>query len=133
MLTVVPDLLAIWRVQSALVADIASAHGKTANLTRESLIYCLFKHGGAALLRDVLVRAGERLLLRPASLRLTQELLSRIGVHVTQQVLGRSVARWIPLVGAAGVGAYAYFDTKRVGDTAIDLFSNDLELAPAAA
>ncbi|HVG93506.1 MAG TPA: hypothetical protein VND21_03600 [Planctomycetota bacterium] len=131
MLTVLPDLMAIWRVQSSLVADIASAYGKSGALTQESMVYCLFKHGGAALLRDLVVRVGERAVIRRASLRLMQELLGKIGVRVTARVVGRAASRWIPIAGAVGIGAYAYYDTKKVGDNAIELFSAArIEVAP---
>jgi hypothetical protein len=128
LLTILPDLAAIWRVQSALVADIASVYGKTAFLTRETMAYCLFKHGGAALFRDVVARAGERFVMRPATLRFTQALLAKIGVRVTERAIGSAALRWIPLVGAAGVGAYAYLDTKKVGDNAIELFAADINV-----
>ena len=34
----------------------------------------------------------------------------------------------MPIVGAVGIGAYAYYDTASVGKTAIDLFSSDIEI-----
>ena len=34
-LTLVPDLIAIWRIQAQLVADIAGARGRSGSLTRE--------------------------------------------------------------------------------------------------
>jgi hypothetical protein len=35
---------------------------------------------------------------------------------------GRGIARWLPVVGAIGVGAYARYDTRQVARTAIALF-----------
>lgn len=129
LLTILPDLIAIWKIQQQMVADIAAVYGQRAQLRREVMIYCLFKHGSAALVRDLVVRVGERVLVREASLRVVQQILSRVGVRVTQQVLGRGLARWIPLLGAVGTGAYAYFDTKHVAKTAIELFSGRIETA----
>lgn len=34
LLTVLPDLIAMWRIQSQLVSDIASVYGMTANLSK---------------------------------------------------------------------------------------------------
>lgn len=128
--TVLPDLLAIWRLQQGMVADIAAIYGKSAELRREAMIYCLFRHGGAALVRDLVSRAGERFIVQPATLVLVQQVLQRIGVHVSQKVLGRTLTRWVPLIGAVGVGAYAWYDTDRVAATAIELFENmDAEMA----
>lgn len=130
--TLLPDLVGIWHLQSRLVSDIAAAHGKTAALTKESMVYCLFKHGSAALLRDLVARAGERYLVRRASVSVMQGILAKVGVRITQQGIGKAVARYVPMLGALGVGAYAYYDTSRVGATAIELFSQDVQPAPGA-
>ena len=42
-----------------------------------------------------------------------------------------SMSRWLPVVGAMGVGAYAYYDTRQVAKTAVALFEREIELAPA--
>ena len=39
-------------------------------------------------------------------------------MSVAQRVAGTSVSRWVPLAGAAAVGAYAYWDTLQVARTA---------------
>ncbi len=60
MLTVLPDLFVIWKIQRQLVADIFALHGRTVELTRTHMLYCLFRHMASQVLRDVVVRAGER-------------------------------------------------------------------------
>ena len=55
LVTVLPDLVTIWKVQQ-LVADIAAVHGKPAALRQELMVYCLFKHGAAHLARELVVR-----------------------------------------------------------------------------
>jgi len=128
MATILPDLLAIWRLQQSMVADIAATFGKSAYLKKETMVYCLFKHGGAALMKDIVIRVGERYLIRRTALRAMQQILQKVGIRVTQRVIGKSISRWIPIVGALGVGAYAYYDTTQVAATAIELFSKDLKL-----
>ena len=90
------------------------------------MLYCLFKHVSVQLFRDVVVRVGERYLIQRASLSFIQSAARTLGVKVTQNIIGKSVSRFVPLVGAVGVGAYAYFDTNQVAKTAIDLFSKDI-------
>jgi uncharacterized protein (DUF697 family) len=127
MLTLIPDLVAVWKIQAQMVADIAALYGREAALTREQMIYCLFRHLAAQALRDVVVRAGERVLVRSASIGALQTTANRIGVHVAQKLAGKSISRWIPIAGALGVGVYAYFDTHQVAATAIELFEQDVE------
>jgi len=111
-----------------MVAGIAATYGQSAFLRKETMIYCLFKHGGAALMRDLVVRVGERYLIRRTAVRAIQQILQKIGVRVTQRVIGKSISRWIPIIGALGVGAYAYCDTTKVAATAIELFSKEIDL-----
>lgn len=126
MLTLLPDLVGVWKVQAQMVSDIAATYGKTATLTQEQMVFCLFKHSAAQLLRDVIVREGGRYLVLPVSLRMMRRLATKIGIKVGQRSVGKAIARYAPLVGALGVGAYAYYDTQKVADTAMELFSSEV-------
>ncbi|HEY7164936.1 MAG TPA: hypothetical protein VIB79_10270 [Candidatus Binatia bacterium] len=126
-LTLVPDLTAIWRLQAQLVADVGAVFGKQAKLTEESMMYCLFKHAAAQMMRDMVTRMGERVVVQRMSARMTQELLEGIGIKVAQRVARGGALRLLPLLGALGVAVYAYYDTETVGKTAIEFFSKDIE------
>ena len=125
-LTVLPELVGVWKLQSQMVADIAGVYGKSASMNREQMVYCMFKHVSAQLFRDVVVRVGERFLIQRASSAFMRSVVQKLGAKVTQNVLGKSVSRFVPLLGAVGVGAYAYFDTTQVARTAMELFSSDI-------
>jgi hypothetical protein len=112
------------------VADIAAAHGKSSFLTAGSMLYCLFKHGAAQAVRDLAVRVGERFLIRRVSLRMIQAVLKKVWVRITQRLASKAIARWLPIVGAIGIGAYAYYDTAQVGKTAVGLFGQKLDIEP---
>lgn len=125
-LTILPELVGVWKVQAQMVSDIAAVYGKSAYLGREQMIYCLFKHVSAQLFRDVVIRVGERFVIQGATLAFIQSTARALGVKVTQRVIGKNVFRFLPIVGAVGVGAYAYFDTTQVAKTAMELFSSDM-------
>jgi len=124
-LTILPELVVVWKIQAQMVADIAGIYGKEAYLTREHMLYCLFRHTAAQAARDLIVRVGERYLVQRVSLRTLQTVAERVGIRVTQQAIGKGISRWLPVVGALGVGAYAYFDTGQVARTAIGLFKHE--------
>jgi hypothetical protein len=126
LMTVLPDLYAVWRLQARLVSDIAAVYGQTAFLSRESMAWCLFRHAAAQAVRDVVTRVGERIVVNGTSLRALEIILTKVGVTTTQRLLERGAARFIPIVGALGVAAYAYYDTGQVGHTAIDLFGKEI-------
>jgi len=131
-LTMLPELFGVWRLQAQLVSDIAGVYGKTATLNREQMLYCLFRHVSAQVFRDVVVRAGERVLIRSASLGALQALAQRLGIKLAHGTLGRGASRLVPLAGAIGVGAYAYYDTLQVAKTASELFARDIVIEAAA-
>lgn len=127
-LTLVPELVGVWRLQAQMVSDIAAVYGKSAYLGRDQMIYCLFKHVSVQLFRDLVVRVGERVVMRVASLGLIKTLAKTLGVKITQNMIGKGITRFVPLVGAVSVGAYAYFDTLQVAKTAMELFSSEITL-----
>lgn len=124
-LTVLPELVMVWRLQAQMVADIAAVFGQRASLSREQMVYCLFRHTAAQAMRDLLARVGGRYLVQQVPLRTLQRVARAVGVSLSRRALGRGLARWLPVAGAVGVGAYAWFDTRQVARTAIALFGND--------
>ena len=128
--TLLPDLYLIWQTQRQMVSDIFGVYGRSAELTPTHMLYCLFRHAASQVLRDVAVRSTERLVIRQLSGNAFRSALGTIGVSVSKRVAGNATSRWIPLAGAAAVGAYAYWDTMQVAGTATRLLG---ETAPAEA
>jgi hypothetical protein len=127
-LTVFPELIAIWKIQAQMVADIAAAYGKHPELGREQMLWCLFRHTAAQAFRDLVVRVGDRLFFRRATYSVIERIAKTVGVKVTQRAIGGGISRWLPAVGAVGVGSYAYYDTAQVGRTAIAMFNATMEI-----
>jgi hypothetical protein len=123
MLTVLPDLYVIWKTQRQMVADIFGLYGRSAELTRVHMLYCLFRHAASHVLRDVAVRTGQRVIVQQLTSGALQGILRKVGVTVTRRVVGTAASRWVPLAGAAAVGAYAYWDTLQVARTAHKLLA----------
>jgi hypothetical protein len=128
MLTIIPDLIQVWHIQRQMVSDIAACFGKTAQLNQQTMVYCLFRHGAAMLARDIIVRVGERMILKRGSLRVIQKILQRVTIKTTQKAIGKSISRWVPVVGPVVVGGYSLLDTRSVGKTAIETFSRVIEI-----
>lgn len=123
-LTVLPELVAIWKIQAQMVADIAAACGQHAKLTREQMMYCLFRHAASQAVRDLAVRVGQRWVVDVATTHALRHIAERIGIKLSERALGSSLARMVPVAGALGVGAYAWYDTRQVARTAIKLFAD---------
>lgn len=124
--TIAPELYATWRMQRQMVSDIASACGRRDSLGREQMLYCLFGHTAAGAFRDIVIRVGERYLVRRAPLSTLYAIANKIVLRIAQRSASRVVTRWIPALGAAAVAGYVYLDTAKVADTAIALFENEV-------
>lgn len=122
--TIAPEMLAVWHIQRQLVADIAAIYGRSAELGPAQMMWCLFRHTAAQALRDLSVRVGERVIVRPAAQVLLQRVAGAVGMQLGKKAASRVLSRWLPLVGAAGVGAYAWWDTRQVGRAAQQLFEH---------
>lgn len=133
LLTVLPDLVAIWRLQAQMVADIAGLYGKDMQLTRTHMLYCLFRHASSQVARDVAVRAGQRVIMRQVSGGALRSVLTGAGLSVTQRIVGTSASRWVPIMGAAAVAGYAYYDTLQVAKTALSILEVPVVEAAAQA
>lgn len=121
-LTVLPEMISVWKIQAQMVADIAALHGQQSRLGKEQMLYCLFKHVSAQLFRDFAVRAGERVVVRSSTMKALEALALQISGKLLGTALSKGASRWFPLVGAVGVGAYAYYDTLQVAKNAHHLF-----------
>jgi len=125
-LTLLPELIAIWKIQGQMVSDIAAAYGRHATLGREQMMWCLFRHTAAQAFRDLVVRVGDRLVFRQMSWNVAERVAKQVGIKLTQRTLGKGVSRWLPVIGALGVSAYAYYDTGQVAGTAIEMFESEM-------
>jgi hypothetical protein len=116
-----------------MISDIAAAYGKHSDLGREQMLWCLFRHTAAQAFRDLVVRVGDRLLFRRVTYSVAERIAKTVGIKVTQRAVGQGISRWLPVVGAMGVGAYAYYDTGQVARTAIAMFNASIETDDAGA
>jgi hypothetical protein len=128
-LTILPELISIWKIQAQLVSDIAAAYGKHAELGREQMLWCLFRHTSAQAFRDLVVRLGDRLIFRRVSYSVIERVAKQVGIKVTQRALGEGLSRWMPVIGAIGVGGYAYYDTRQVAATTIAMLKSEIGMA----
>lgn len=124
-ITLFPDLTGIWKLQRNMVSDIAAIYGKKSMLGREQMLYCLFRHSVSQVVRDIMVRTVTRITIEETIAAISEQILRRIGVHLARKTSSRFITRTIPVIGTLGAGAYAYYDTKQVGKTAMGLFTSE--------
>ena len=126
LLTLVPEMAVVWRIQSQMVADIAGAHGKAQFLSPDLMLHCLFQHSAGRAIGGLAVRLGERVLVRNASFRSLQPMARAVAGRVARRTFARSAARFVPGLGSAAIAVYAWRDTAQVARTAEEVFSRDI-------
>jgi hypothetical protein len=92
------------------------------------MLYCLFSHTSAKAFQDIVVRVGERYLIRRAPLSVLVAIANKIALRIAQRSAGRMITRWVPAVGALGVAGFVYVDTGKVADNSIDFFERDVKI-----
>jgi hypothetical protein len=123
-----PEVAAIWRLQAQMVTDIGKVFGKNGKLTQDSALSCLFRHAGAQFLRELVNHIGETVPARRDASEGRERSAENIGTQVIEHVERRRNFGLLALLGAIAVAAYAYYDTDRVGQTAIEFFRQEIEL-----
>ena len=124
MLTVLPDLVAIWHIQTAMVADIAACYGQSDKLDSPAMTFCLFKHMDENLIVDWFLPYERQLNLRPETNQMLGKLIHTVAARVSQRLLGRAIGGWVPFVSALGLGALTAYDTDKVAETARHYFAD---------
>jgi hypothetical protein len=127
--TILPELFLIYRIQGQLIKDIASLYGKEAFVTKELLIYCMFKQTSLHLVERIIEDIGTKIIIRPSTLKFLESLLQKIGIQVSKKIFKGSVLKFLPVFGAILTGGLTYLDTKYISSTAVGMFSKDMQIA----
>jgi uncharacterized tellurite resistance protein B-like protein len=127
MIAAVPEITVVVRNQIAMIHDIGRAYGKGSVLTRE-LLAGIFLTGLGGSAGALLTIHGGKVLVRRASLRFFQQVVVLMAGRVTQKVLRSAIAKYLPLFGAAAMGGWSYYMTRRIGALAEGIFEKDIEL-----
>lgn len=126
--TIVPELIALTKLQVNLIYRIAKYYGKEEKLTPTLMIHVFATGFGIALGRTVLRKVGTRVIIKALSTQAIRKVAQQIGVKIGARVVQRLGARWLPFVTAPIFGAFSKSQTTRIGNAAIEIFSQDIEL-----
>lgn len=132
MVAVVPELIAVMRFQIGLIYDIGAAYGKKDAMTKE-LALGIFVSALGSSAGSVLVIKGGTVLVKRASLRVMQSMITMLGGKIAQSAIKSAVAKWLPGVGAAAMAAWSAYMTKQIGEKAKEIMQHQIEQDGSAA
>lgn len=125
MLTIVPDLIIVLRLQTEMLAKLSVAYNKEKAISKELVLFMLFQSVGVTGISFVVVKSTQ-VIVKRASARLLQRIITMMGGRVLQRTAGQAVARWIPGLGAAAMAIWVRYMTRKIGNEAINLLSKDI-------
>lgn len=125
MLAAAPEIIAVIRNQTTMIFDLCIAFGQHRHVRPELVIGILMSSMGSGGTSLIAVQGG-KLLVKRASLRVMQKVVAMLGGKVTQQLLKSMVGKWLPVVGAAAMAAWARYTTKKLGEQASELLTKEI-------
>ncbi|MFL5807194.1 MAG: hypothetical protein ACJ8CR_36375, partial [Roseiflexaceae bacterium] len=132
MAVAIPEIILIIRNQMAMIYDIGMAYNQQPVLRRELLAGIFISAAGVSG-ATLLTMHGGKVLVKRASLRVFQKVISLLAGKVTQQLLKSMISKWLPIVGAAAMAAWSNYSTHRIGKQAIAILSCPIEYISDAA
>jgi len=131
MLTIIPDIVMVLRLQTEMLAKLSVAYNKEKIVSKELVLFMLFQGVGAAGISFVTFKAGQ-IIVKRASTRIIQRMVAMLGGRILQRAAARAAARYIPIVGAAAMALWVGYMTKKIGNAAKDLLSRDIVITGEA-
>jgi len=124
--TAFSEIYFLLQLQSKMVKDIAAIYGKEKQLSKEILLYCLFKKSHPNLFESSLRFVGNRILLRPLTHSALVSVLDKIFNAKWKLQEKKWISRTLYFANALTCGTIAYIDTRIVGFTSVQVFSKEI-------
>jgi uncharacterized protein (DUF697 family) len=127
MAAAIPEVALIIRNQVKMIYDLGMAYGKSKILTKELLAGIFaFSIGSSGI--GLLTMHGSKVLVKRASLRVFQRIITILAGNITQKLLKSMISKWLPFVGAAAMAAWSKYSTNKVGKMAKQILSKNIEI-----
>jgi hypothetical protein len=123
MATILPEVVALVKLQINLVHRIAKHHGKQETVSKELFLLILGNAMGITAGGMLLRKGGTVVVLKSANTRVIRALAKKIGARMIDTAAEKAVARWIPMVTAPLFGYFSRSLTRKIGREAVRLFS----------
>lgn len=127
LISMVPELAAVWRMQTQMVGSIARTYGYEKTTGPEQMMWCMMRQFGMGVVSKYVFQKGGVYVVRRMNSDAARKVAGAIGVNLLKLQGSRAASRLIPLAGSVASGALSYRDTHRVGHNALRLYSTGIE------
>ena len=124
--TVLPEIVAIMKIQLGLIHKIANYFERQEALRPEVILF-LFAHAlGLTFGPQIFRTAGTAVAIKSLGRPLVGRIARKIGMEVALKISRRAVGRWVPVLLAPLFGWFSLRMTERIGRRAVCLFSREI-------
>jgi len=125
--TILPEIMALMKIQMNLVYKIANYHQKL-NTVSQPVILLVFANAlGLTIGPQVLRKIGAILVVKSMSTPVIKRIAQKIGMEIAIKISQRAAGRWIPVLLAPVFGLFSQKMTEKIGREAHQLFSQDIK------
>lgn len=121
---ILPEVVALTRLQINLIYRVARCYGKVETVNTEIVLLILANAMGVAGGETLIRKAGMALVIRSANTGVMRALARRIGIHVIDAAVGKAIGRWIPVATAPLFGYFSRSLTRKIGREAKRILSS---------
>ena len=126
--TILPEIVAVMKIQMNLVYKIGRYHRKLYAL-RHPMILLIFANAlGLTIGPPIIRNIGTRLAIKSLSLPVIRRIAGSIGMDIAVKISQRAAGRWIPVLLAPVFGLFSRRLTEKIGREADRIFGADLEI-----
>lgn len=127
LMAAIPEILTVIRNQIAMVYDICVAYDKERFLNRD-LLMGVFAEDTTATGNELVLVHGDKLILKSTSQLVFKKVVAVLATKLAEQLVKRSIAKFVPFAGAAAIATWTRHMTKKLGLHAKELLALDIEL-----
>lgn len=124
--TILPEIVAVMRIQMTLVYRIAHYHGKESILNHQVILLVFANALGLTIGPQILRRIGTTLVIRTLGLPVISRIARMIGAEIAVKITQRIAGRWVPVLLAPVFGLLSRNMTIKIGGEADRLFGAEI-------
>jgi hypothetical protein len=129
--TIIPELMAVTKIQMNLIYAIAAHHKKEGKLNPTLVLLIFANEAGVEIGKVVTNKMGTSFIIRVLGSGAIRAIAKKIGIRISTRITQKAVGRWIPFIMAPVFGAFSRAMTQRIGEESDRLFSQEIEIEEA--
>jgi hypothetical protein len=126
-ISILPETYLLLKLQARMIKDIAILLGRESFLSKEILLYCLFKESKINLFEASIRITGTKLIVRPISLDIIKNIFYKLVLNKAVKNNNQKNQILFSFISAITNGSISFLDTQIVGNTANSIFLSDIE------